>query len=64
MVGVSGRIIARSTPRGFSKAFIREAAKWVATLAFALWFVVTFRPSKALYLLLMRRNITKGLLSK
>jgi hypothetical protein len=36
--------------------------KWGVTLALALWFILTFRPSKALYLMLMRYNITKGLI--
>lgn len=65
MVGVSGRIIARSKSQAaYLKAIIAEGAKWAVTLGIALWFVLTACPSKACYLVMMRWNISKGLISE
>lgn len=61
MVGVTARTLARG--RGdYLRALAREAIKWCATLVLAAWFVLTLRPSKAHYLLIMRREISLGLL--
>ncbi len=42
----------------------REAQKWCATLALAFWYLVTLRPSKGWYLILMRRGISRGIVSR
>jgi glycosyltransferase involved in cell wall biosynthesis len=47
----------------FALALVKEAFKWVATLALALAWVLTFRPSKAWWLLKMRAGITAGLVN-
>ncbi|MDR1671310.1 MAG: glycosyltransferase [Alistipes sp.] len=62
MVGVTARILSRSRG-GYLGALMGEAIKWCATLVIALWFTLTLRPSKSRYLLIMRRQITSGLLS-
>ena len=41
-----------------------EAVKWGATLLLALGFLLRFSVPKARYLLLMRRQITRGILKK
>jgi hypothetical protein len=62
MVGVTARRL--STGHGaYTRALVAEAVKWAATLVLAAWFVATLRPSKARYLIIMRREITRGLLS-
>ena len=43
---------------------IQEIVKWAITVLLALWYIVTLQWSKARYLLMMRRNITRGLWSK
>jgi hypothetical protein len=48
---------------GYFRALVAEGFKWVATMVLALWFVITFRPAKARYLVIMRCEITSGLLS-
>jgi hypothetical protein len=67
MVGVTARVMAsgggETNGAGLGRALLAEAAKWVATLILAAWFAATLRPSKARYLLIMRSEITKGLLS-
>lgn len=60
-VGASQRIRAKINDRNPMSA---EAIKWCVTIAIALWFVISLRPSKGLYLLRMRRQITKGLMKK
>lgn len=45
------------------RARVSECGKWVATVAIAAWFLVTLRWSRAEYLILMRRGITRGLWS-
>jgi glycosyltransferase involved in cell wall biosynthesis len=61
MVGVTARTL--SSGRGsYARAIVAEAVKWGATLVLAAWFTLTLRPSKAKYLIIMRREITKGLI--
>jgi glycosyltransferase involved in cell wall biosynthesis len=63
MVGATARILSKS--RGaYPRALLAEALKWCATLLLAAWFTLTLRPSKARYLIIMRREITAGLLSE
>lgn len=45
-------------------AVAKEVLKWGATLALAAWFVATLRPDKARYLIIMRVEISRGLLSR
>ncbi len=62
MVGHTARLLALS--RGaYVRALAAEALKWCATLVLATWFVLTLRPSKGRYLIIMRREITRGLCS-
>jgi GT2 family glycosyltransferase len=62
MVGVTARLIAQNGGRAsYARALVAEAVKWCATLVLAAWFVLTLRPSKAKYLIIMRRGITQGL---
>ena len=42
----------------------KELFKWFVTIILAVWFFITLQWSKARYLLMMRRNITRGLYSK
>lgn len=44
--------------------YLREGAKWIATLAIALPYLLTFRAAKARYLILMRLYISRGLSQK
>jgi glycosyltransferase involved in cell wall biosynthesis len=63
MVGVTARTLSHG--RGtyaYARAIVAEAVKWGATLILAAWFTLTLRPSKAKYLIIMRREITKGLI--
>lgn len=46
----------------YNVAVVKEILKWVATLAIALWYLLTLHPAKARYLVIMRAGITKGLL--
>ncbi len=62
MVGVTARTISHGRV-AYARALTAEAVKWGATLVLAAWFTLTFRPSKARYLIIMRREITIGLLS-
>lgn len=62
MVGVTARTLSHG--RGnYVRAILAEAVKWGATLVIAAWFTLTLRPLKAKYLIVMRCNITKGLVS-
>ena len=63
MVGVSARIRSRQTER-YSAALAAEAVKWAATLVLALLYTAKLQPAKAHYLLIMRRQITAGLLGR
>lgn len=47
----------------YCKRLFMEGVKWGGTLVLALWYLVRLQPAKSKYLLIMRRNITKGLLS-
>ncbi len=60
-VGVSQRKRAAIDGRRVLPA---EISKWGATLLIALFFLLTLQWSKAQYLILLRLNITRGLLSK
>ncbi len=62
MVGVTARLM--SPTRGARlRALTAEAVKWAATIVLAAWFTLTLRSSKARYLVVMRGEITRGLLS-
>lgn len=64
MCGVSERIRTRSVSFGtYLKALAAEGAKWIATLGIAMWFLLCQQLLKAHYLIMMRWNITKGLLA-
>ena len=45
------------------RLLLREGAKWCATLLISLFYLVSLRPSKGWYLILMRRHISRGILS-
>ncbi len=62
MVGRTARLLA-PTPASYARALAAEALKWAATLTLAAWFTLTLRPAKARYLIIMRREITRGLMS-
>ncbi|MFR9649637.1 MAG: glycosyltransferase family 2 protein [Rikenellaceae bacterium] len=58
-IGVGQRL--RSTSPLY-RLLIAEGVKWCATLLIALFFIVTLRPAKSVWLIRMRCNITRGLL--
>ncbi len=58
-VGASQRL--RSRING-GNPLIGEALKWCITLVMSLWFVISARPLKGVYLVRMRRQITRGLI--
>ncbi len=60
-IGVSQRLRAKIEGR---RALPAEMLKWCATLAIALFYVVTLQWGKAKYLTIMRWNITRGILNK
>ncbi len=65
MVGVTAKLRARH--RGslaYLSAIVIEAMKWIATLFLMLWYMVLFAPSRGFALVIMRWNITKGLISQ
>jgi glycosyltransferase involved in cell wall biosynthesis len=62
MVGRTARLLA-PVPALYARALVAEAFKWAATLVLAAWFTLTLRPAKARYLIIMRREITRGLIS-
>jgi glycosyltransferase involved in cell wall biosynthesis len=63
MVGVSERIRTRMLGGGaYFRRLFSECVKWGATLVLCLFYVLTLRPAKAWGLLVLRANITAGLL--
>jgi len=62
MVGITAHIISKKR-WGYARALVAESVKWGVTLVLAAWFALTLRPSKARYLIIMRREISRGLLS-
>ena len=63
MVGSSERTRSLNNSEiSYIKSLVKETVKWGATLVFSLWYTVTLRPSKGGYLLVMRWNISRGLL--
>ncbi len=64
-VGVSQMVRSRlESPRfGAFKALFAELCKWCATISIAAFYAITLQHSKGCYLLLMRRRISRGLLS-
>ncbi len=44
------------------KLLCGEAAKWAATLLIAAWYAATLRPSKAMWIVRMRRQISRGVI--
>ncbi|MFR9651696.1 MAG: glycosyltransferase [Rikenellaceae bacterium] len=59
-IGVSQRRRAMIDGR-ISTLYLREAAKWLVTIALALLYMLSFRASKGRYLMLMRLYISRGL---
>ncbi len=59
-IGVSQRRRAELGGR-LRTLYLNEGLKWGATLLIALFWMLTLRPSKALWLLRLRRGITKGI---
>lgn len=62
-IGVSQRKRALIDGR-MSTLYLREAAKWIATLAIASLYLLSFSASKARYLTLMRLYISRGIATK
>lgn len=63
--GQSERIRTKSISQGaFRKRIVAEGVKWAATLALSAGHLITGKPSKAGYLIRMRRNISKGLFGR
>lgn len=62
-IGVSEQIRTRQIGR-YGARLLSEAVKWAATLVLAAGYTLTLRWEKARYLVLMRAQITRGLLSK
>ncbi len=58
-VGESTKAMSREN---YLSALIKEGGKWIATLGIALFWILTLRPAKARYLIIMRTGITRGLL--
>lgn len=48
----------------YTNRLLSEALKWLASIALALFYTVTLRPSKGWMLLVFRWNVTRGLLKK
>ncbi len=63
-IGVSQRLRSRIEGVSGFHLVVREALKWGVTLSLSLFYLLTFRPSKGLYLILMRFNISRGILSR
>lgn len=63
MIGLSERIRTRSDGT-FGRRLLAEAVKWGGTLVLAAGYLLRMQPSKARYLVLMRRQITAGLLGR
>lgn len=63
MVGSSERVRSLgNSSTAYMKSILLELLKWGATALLALWYTLTLRPSKGGYLIVMRWNISKGLL--
>jgi glycosyltransferase involved in cell wall biosynthesis len=62
-VGVTARALTKGRKVSLLRALAAEAVKWCATLILAAWFTLTLRPAKARQLIIMRREITRGLIS-
>jgi len=63
MNGVSERIRTRGISlMTYLRRLVMEDAKWAATLLIALWYLITLRSSKGRYMIIMRYNVTKGLI--
>lgn len=62
-IGRTQRLRAEKRNR-YAQLLFGEAVKWGATLLLCLGFLLRLAPSKADYLLLMRRQITRGILNK
>ncbi len=60
-IGVSQRLRAKISNRGFC---LSEAVKWCATLIIALGYLLQLNAPKARYLIRLRKNISRGLLSR
>lgn len=45
------------------RIWVRESSKWLVTLALALLYILTLRPTKGWYLIVMRRHISRGIAS-
>lgn len=58
-VGISQCVRARRAGR-IGRLYLMEGLKWGATLLISLGYLLALRPSKACYLLRMRRQITRG----
>lgn len=63
MVGVSERLRTSTNLNAYTGRIASEGFKWVATLILALLYTVRFSPSKGYALILMRKEITLGLLN-
>ncbi len=65
LIGRSERVRTLSCSRGaYLKRLFMEWVKWCGALTLAFRYLLLLQPAKSQYLLVMRRNITKGLLSK
>lgn len=61
-IGTSERIRTRRSWRKYAGRLFSEGVKWGGTLVLATGYLLQGRPSKGKYLIIMRRNITAGLL--
>lgn len=65
MIGVSERVRTLNISRmAYAKRLITEAVKWCGTFVYALAYIITLRPAKSYGILLLRSNITLGLLGR
>lgn len=63
-IGRSERVRTLGLSRGaYRKRLLSEAVKWCAAIVLSLGYLITLRPDKGWYLLVMRAEITRGLLS-
>lgn len=63
MIGLSERIRTRGNGT-YCRRLLAEAVKWCGTLALAAGYLLRMQPAKARYLVLMRSQITAGLLGR
>lgn len=64
-IGRSERVRTLGLSRGaYRKRLFAEAVKWCGAAVLALGYLLSFRPAKGKYLLVMRREITRGLLAE